>query len=74
MAHRGKVGRIDDDTSFENAPGMVVEIPAHHLAELFPLVERRVAGVRADDPFAIFLDERDEILLLLLASSHLRRK
>ena len=46
---------------------MIVEVPAHHLAELFPLVERGISGVRADDPFAVFLDERHEVFLLLLA-------
>ena len=66
MAHRRKIRRIDDDAPLENPPGMVVEVPAHHLAELFPLVERRVAGVRANDPFAVFLHERDEVLLLLI--------
>ena len=66
MAHRRKIGRIDDDAALENAPRVIVEVPAHHLAEFFPLVERRVSGVRADDPFAVFLYERHEVLLLLL--------
>ena len=53
MAHRRKIGRVDDDASLENAPGMIVEVAAHHLAELCPLVERRVPGVRADNAFTV---------------------
>src|SRR5688572_13302278 len=66
MAHRGKIRRIDDDTSFEDAPGMIVEVAAHHLPELLPLVERSVTGVCPDDALSILFDERHEVSLLLL--------
>ena len=45
---------------------MVIEIAAHHLAELRPVVKRGIAGVRADDTFAVVSDERHEVVLLLI--------
>src|SRR5438552_16330530 len=66
MFHRWKIRRLDDDAAVEGAPGMIVEVAAHHLAELRPFVEAAVAGVRAHHAFPVILDERHEILFLLI--------
>ena len=62
----GKVLVLNNDRSLERAPGMLVEPAADHLAVLGPLVERIRRGVDADKALAVILDERHQVLLLLV--------
>src|SRR5688500_6286002 len=66
VAHRRKVGRFDDDAAIEDTPGMIVEVTAHHFAELRPLIKRRVSSVSGHDALAILFDKGDEISFLLI--------
>ena len=75
MTHGGVAAILDDDGRFKRIPRMAIEIAAHHFAVLGPLVVGVNGAVRADEAFAIFLDEGDEggflfVVKVKLAGGH----
>ncbi len=65
VLHGREGGVFDNDGGVEGTPRVVVEIAADHFQELGPFEECVVAGVGADEAFAVLFDERHEVLLLL---------
>ena len=52
---------------------MLVEAAAEHLAELRPGEERRRRRMRRHEPFAVVLDEREQVGALLAATRSISR-
>ena len=71
LRHARKLGIFHNDRSLKRAPGMLVEVAADHLAILGPVGERDGRAMDADEAFAVVVNEREEIGLLLVV--HLER-
>ena len=71
VADSGKVRSLVDDGRIEGAPGMLIEPAANHFAIFRPLVIGIECGMDADEAFTVFLDERQDVLLLTVVEIEL---
>ena len=70
VAHGGETGVFVDDGRIEGHPGMLVEPAADHLSIFRPVVVGVERGVDADKALSVFLDEREQVLLLACVHVH----
>ena len=65
VTHRRELRIVDDDGAVGDAPRMLVEAAAEHLAELRPREERRRRRMRRHEPLPVVAHEREQIGALL---------